>query len=152
MPVQIHAIKDGIDLALSSATGIELVQINTRTYALVVSNSDNAMQIIDITHPQLPFSVSTVQRSGTEYSGLSGPHYVAALQVEDATYAFVTSPSIDSVQVIDITNPFQPNPVAVLQNGTEYMHLDNPLYIESVHTDDAAYELLALLLVIENDV
>ena len=38
MPVQIHAIKDGIDLALSSATGIELVQINTRTYALVVSN------------------------------------------------------------------------------------------------------------------
>ena len=55
MPVQIHAIKDGIGLALSSATGIELVEINTRTYALVASNLDNAMQIIDITHPQLPF-------------------------------------------------------------------------------------------------
>ena len=39
MPVQIHAIVDGIDLALSSATGIELAQINTRTYALVASNS-----------------------------------------------------------------------------------------------------------------
>ena len=125
MPVQIHAIKDGIDLALSSATGIELVQINTRTYALVASNSDNAMQIIDITHPQLPFPVSTVQRSGTEYTGLSGPHYIAALQVEDATYAFVTSPSIDSVQVIDITNPSQPSPVAVLQNGTEFMQTGN---------------------------
>ena len=45
MPVQIHAIKDGIGLALSSATGIELVEINTRTYALVASNLDNAMQI-----------------------------------------------------------------------------------------------------------
>ena len=67
MPVQIHAIKDGIGLALSSATGIELVEINTRTYALVASNNDHAMQIIDITHPQLPFPVSTVQRSGTEY-------------------------------------------------------------------------------------
>ena len=100
------------------------------------------MQIIDITHPQLPFPVSTVQKSGTEYSGLSGPHYVAALQVEGATYAFVTSPSIDSVQVIDITNPSQPSPVAVLQNGTEFMHLDFPLYIESVHTDDAAYALV----------
>ena len=142
MPVQIHAIKDGIGLALSSATGIELVQINTRTYALVASNSDNAMQIIDITHPQLPFPVSTVQKSSTEYSGLSGPHYIAALQVEDATYAFVTSPSTNSTQVIDITNPFQPNPVTVLQNGTEYMHLANPLYIESVHTDDAAYALV----------
>ena len=64
------------------------------------------------------------------------------MQVEDVTYAFVTSPLIDSVQVIDITNPSQPNPVAVLQNGTEYMHLDKPLYIESVHTDDAAYALV----------
>ena len=142
MPVQIHAIKDGIGLALSSATGIELVQINTRTYALVVSNNDDAMQIIDITHPQLPFPVSTVQKSGTEYSGLNSPHYVTALQVEDATYAFVTSPSINSTQVIDITNPSQPNPVTVLQNGTEYTHLAKPLYIESVHTDDAAYALV----------
>ena len=142
MPVQIHAIKDGIDLALTSATGIEIVEINTRSYALVVSNNDHAMQIIDITHPQLPFPVSTVQSSGTEYSGLNSPHYVTALQVEDATYAFVTSPSIDSVQVIDITNPSQPNPVAVLQNGTEFMHLDFPLYIESIHTDDAAYALV----------
>ena len=142
MPVQIHAIKDGIDLALSSATGIELVEINTRTYALVVSNSDNAMQIIDITHPQLPFPVSTVQKSGTEYTGLTGPHYVTALQVEGATYAFVTSPSTNSIQVIDITNPSQPNPVTVLQNGTEYTHLVTPLYIESIQTDDAAYALV----------
>ena len=142
MPVQIHAIKDGIGLALSSATGIELVEINTRTYALVASNNDHAMQIIDITHPQLPFPVSTVQRSGTEYSGLNGPHYIAALQVEGATYAFVTSPSTNSTQVIDITNPFQPNPVTVLQNGTEYTHLVTPLYIESIHTDDAAYALV----------
>ena len=73
MPVQIHAIKDGIGLALSSATGIELVEINTRTYALVASSLDNAIQIIDITHPQLPFPVSTVQKSGTEYTGLTGP-------------------------------------------------------------------------------
>ena len=142
MPVQIHAIKDGINLALSSATGIELVEINTRTYALVASSLDNAMQIIDITHPQLPFPVSTVQKSGTEYTGLTGPHYIAALQVEGATYAFVTSPSTNSTQVIDITNPSQPNPVTVLQNGTEYTHLVTPLYIESIHTDDAAYALV----------
>ena len=59
-----------------------------------------------------------------------------------ATYAFVTSPSTNSIQVIDITNPFQPNPVTVLQNGTEYTHLVTPLYIESIQTDDAAYALV----------
>ena len=62
---------------------------------------------------------------------------------KNATYAFVTSPSTNSTQVIDITNPFQPNPVAVLQNGTEYTHLAKPLYIESIQTDDAAYALVA---------
>ena len=41
MPVQIHAIKAWMPKyrsSISSATGIELVEINTRTYALVVSN------------------------------------------------------------------------------------------------------------------
>ena len=102
------------------------------------------MQILDITHPiNYHYPVSTVQKSGTEYSGLTGPHYITALQVEDATYAFVTSPSTNSTHVIDITNPdSQPNPVIVLQNGTEYTHLVTPLYIESIHTDDAAYALV----------
>ena len=100
------------------------------------------MQIIDITHPRLSFPVSTVHMS-TNYSGLSGPHYVAALQVEDVTYAFVTSPLINSTQVIDITNPSQPNPVSVLQDGAEYTNLNKPFNIESVQIDDAAYALVA---------
>ena len=142
MPIQTLVINDGADVSLFTATGIELVEINTRTYALVASSLDNAMQIIDITHPQLSFPVSTVHMS-TNYSGLVGPHYVAALQVEDATYAFVTSPSTNSIQVIDITNPSQPNPVSVLQDDAEYTNLNKPFNIESVQIDDAAYALVA---------
>ena len=141
MPEQTLVIKDSVNVSLSHATGIEIVQINTRTYALVASSFDDAMQIIDITHPRLSFPVSTVHMS-TNYSGLSEPHYVAALQVEDATYAFVTSPSTNSTQVIDITNPFQPNPVSVLQNSVEYTHLDKPFDIESIQIDDTAYALV----------
>ena len=118
-----------IALSLFDATSA-YVRVFISTSSMPVA-LDNAMQIIDITHPQLPFPVSTVQKSGTEYSGLSGPHYVTALQVEDATYAFVTSPLIN-----------QPNPVTVLQNGTEYTHLVKPLYIESIQTNDAAYALV----------
>ena len=136
----------GCDGFVMSITCVEFVDGEV-TNAYVAPSTckaalDNAIQIIDITHPQLPFPVSTVQKSGTEYTGLTGPHYIAALQVEGATYAFVTSPSTNSTQVIDITNPSQPNPVTVLQNGTEYTHLVTPLYIESIHTDDAAYALV----------
>ena len=65
------------------------------------------------------------------------------MQVEDATYAFVTSPSTNSTQVIDITNPSQPNPVSVLQDDAEYTNLNKPFNIESVQIDDAAYALVA---------
>ena len=121
-------------------TGVHYLKMMPLVYECL--SSDNAMQIIDITHPRLSFPVSTVHMS-TNYSGLSGPHYVAALQVEDVTYAFVTSPLINSTQVIDITNPSQPNPVSVLQDGAEYTNLNKPFNIESVQIDDAAYALVA---------
>ena len=54
-----------------------------------------------------------------------------------------TSPSTNSTQVIDITNPSQPNPVSVLQDDAEYTNLNKPFNIESVQIDDAAYALVA---------
>ena len=48
------------NLALSGVNSIDTISINDRTYALVASPNDNALQIIDVTHPTLPFPVSTV--------------------------------------------------------------------------------------------
>ena len=43
------------------ANSIEIISINDRTYALVASPGESAMQIIDVTHPTLPFPVSTAR-------------------------------------------------------------------------------------------
>ena len=69
---------------------LSLSKINTRTYALVVSNSDNAMQIIDITHPQLPFPVSTVQ-------------------IDGSTYALVASNKDHGFTILNMDNPESPS-------------------------------------------
>ena len=48
MPRQVALFEDDDDLALKSANSIEIISINGRTYALVASPGDTAMQIIDV--------------------------------------------------------------------------------------------------------
>ena len=54
MPIQTLVINDSADVSLSSATGIELVEINTRTYALALDNAIiNTCMRISLIHAAL---------------------------------------------------------------------------------------------------
>ena len=142
MPKQVALFEDDLNLGLHSAHSIETISINGRTYALVASPGEDAMQIIDVTHPALPFPVSTV-RHGTEYPALLAPHDVTAINVEDSTYALLSAVNADSVQIIDITNPESPRPVSHITHGTEYVQLDRPQTLKAVQIDGVAYTLIA---------
>ena len=135
MPRQVALLEDDDDLALKSANSIEIISINGRTYALVTSPGEDAMQIIDVTHPALPFPVSSV-RNSAEYPALLAPHDVTAIKVEDSTYALLSAINDDSIQIIDITNPESPRPASHITHCTESPAL--------------AYELLVPFTVIEN--
>ena len=100
------------------------------------------MQIIDVTHPFLPFPVSSV-RNGTEYPALGSPHDVTAIKVENSTYALLSSVNADSIQIIDITNPESPRPASHITHGTEYVQLDKPQTLKAVQINDTAYALIA---------
>ena len=142
MPRQVALLEDDDDLALKSAHSIEIISINGRTYALVASPGEDAMQIIDVTHPVLPFPVSTV-RNGTEYPALSSPHDVTAIKVENSTYALLSAITDDSIQIIDITNPESPQPASHISHGAEYTQLDRPQTLKSVQINGTAYTLIA---------
>ena len=142
MPRQVALLEDDNDLALHSAHSIEIISINGRTYALVASPGEDAMQIIDVTHPLLPFPVSTV-RHGTEYPALLAPHDVTAIKVEDSTYALLSAVTADTVQIIDITNPESPRPASHITYGTEYVQLDRPQTLKAVQINNTAYTLIA---------
>ena len=142
MPKQVALFEDDLNLGLHSAHSIETISINGRTYALVASPGENAMQIIDVTHPLLPFPVSTVRHSA-EYPALLAPHDVTAIKVEDSTYALLSAVNADSVQIIDITNPESPRPVSHITHGTEYVQIDRPQTLKAVQIDGVAYTLIA---------
>ena len=142
IPKQVALFEDDLNLGLHSAHSIETISINGRTYALVASPGEDAMQILDVTHPLLPFPVSTV-RHGTEYPALLAPHDVTAIKVEDSTYALLSAVNADSVQIIDITNPESPRPASNITHGTEYVQLDRPQTLKAVQIDGVAYTLIA---------
>ena len=142
MSKQVALLEDGANLALSGVNSIDTISINDRTYALVASPGDNAMQIIDVTHPTLPFPVSSVT-NGTEYPVLVKPHDITAIKVENSTYALLSAINDNSIQIIDITNPESPQPASHISQGTEYTHLEKPQTLKAVQIDGAAYALIA---------
>ena len=142
MPEQVALLEDDSNLALKSANSIEIISINGRTYALVASPGDNAMQIIDVTHPAFPFPVSAV-RHGAEYPALLRPHDVTAIKVENSTYALLSAINDNSIQIIDITNPQSPHPASHINQGTEYTNLEKPQTLKAVQINGTAYALIA---------
>ena len=142
MPEQVALLEDDSNLALKSANSIEIISINGRTYALVASPGDNAMQIIDVTHPAFPFPVSAV-RHGAEYPALLKPHGVTAIKVENSTYALLSAINDNSIQIIDITNPQSPHPASHINQGTEYTNLEKPQTLKAVQINGTAYALIA---------
>ena len=97
--------------ALSDPHDVETVTISGNTYAVVVSRADNAVQIIDITNPRDPRPTVSVFDGQGGFDALTRAHNLELVEIYGRTYALVSS-GVDSVQIIDITNPNTPVPVA----------------------------------------
>ena len=106
-PTPVHAIfaSDGFS-AIRGADDVEVYEMEGRTYAAVTGTG---VQIIDMTDPARPTPVSAT--SGSEkFGAIHGPNDVEVFNVYGRTYAVVAA--ADGVQVIDITDPARPTPVA----------------------------------------
>ena len=97
--------------ALSNPHDVETVTISENTYAVVVSRADNAVQIIDITNPLDPRPTASIFDGQGGFDALTRAHNLELVELYGRTYALVSS-GVDSVQIIDITNPNAPVPVA----------------------------------------
>lgn len=113
-PVPVTSIRDGQDgrYSLASPTGIEVLLLNGRIYAMVSDSLDGAVQIIDITSPHAPEPVPAPRDDQGGFVATGMPK--ATFTVSDRAY-FVTA-GADSVRIMDITNPRTPQQVAAIQN------------------------------------
>ena len=90
---------------------ITTATIDSSTYALVTSTTEDSVQIINITDPYNPTPASYVTDDIGNYTTLDFPSSIVTTTIDSSTYALVTSRNDDGVQIIDITDPYNPTPV-----------------------------------------
>ena len=94
-------------LQLRFPRSVTTTTIDSSTYALVTSQTDDAVSIINITTPSTPITASVVS-DGSKYKNLDTPFSVTTTHIGSSTYALVAAKGDHGVQVIDITNPYAP--------------------------------------------
>lgn len=102
--------------ALAQPLGLDL----EGNYAYIVSDSDHALEIIDISNPEAPLHTSTV------FSGEGGGSGALLNRPFDVTVsnntAYVVSPNVGFVEILDVSDPVNPiHKTAILSGNPSVM-------------------------------
>ena len=133
-------ITDSDDILLQGPSGVAHYQKAHRHYAVVVTDSEDSVQIIDVTNPNSPTAAGKL-RDNADLE-LNGAEDVAIYTVGGRTYAVVTGNTDDGIQIVDITDPHNISPAGQLEDDHSLL-LDNPRGV-AVHTiGDRHYAVVA---------
>ena len=117
-PIPVANVFDGQHgSSLRGSFNTDIITISESTYAVVASRSDNAIQIINITNPLDPRPIASVFDGQGGFDALSSPYDVETVTISESTYAVVASRSDNAIQIINITNPLDPRPIASVFDG-----------------------------------
>ena len=132
IPSPVANITDGDDYPiLNGSRAITTVTLDSFTYALVAAFDDNGTQIINITNPASPSPVANIT-DGDDYPILNGSRAITTVTLDSFTYALVTAFNDNGIQIINITNPASPSPVAnITYDATDYAKLRGPYGIST---------------------
>ncbi len=97
------SITDTVDLVLDGARGIATFTSGGSTYAAVASNTDDGVQILDITDPSAITAAGSITDTAT--LELNGAWGITTFESGGSTYAAVAAYLDDGVQMLDITDP-----------------------------------------------
>lgn len=121
IPVLVASIRDGLDgfYALSQPQDAETFAADGRTYAVVAGQGDRAIQIIDITEPGTPVPAASIRDGQNGLDSMSYPTSIETFTADGHTYTLVSGLAGRAVQIIDVTDPQSPAPVAPAGEGQD---------------------------------
>ena len=122
-PVPVIGLAAGINgfTDLGFVAYVATTEISGRTYALVTAPAYDHMHIINITDPASPVPITVLTTDTDGFTHIPTFSDIAIAEISGRTYALITtggSSPDGGVQIIDITDPTSPVPVAWLTGGT----------------------------------
>ena len=103
----------------------------------MASQNDDSLLILDITSPAQPWPVTIMYDDLRGVEALNGATDIEVLKTEGRVYALVAGKWDDGIQILDITDPTDPDPVtAVFDNTDGYLALRGATDIEVAPVSD----------------
>ena len=138
-PINASSITNGTSYpTLGGAISITTTTIGGSTYALVASRNDNGIQIINITDPYNPTNASSIT-DGTRYPTLGGANSITTTTIGESTYALVAAYHDAGIQIINITDPYNPTNASSITDGTRYPTLNGSASITTTTIGGSSY-------------
>ena len=139
-PVARDSLSDTTALELDAVQESAVYSVNGRLYAVAVGESDDGIQIVDVTDPTDITAVSKVEDSSELL--LDGPRGVTMHTIDGLHYAVVASEVEDGLQVIDVTDPSTPVAKAKLAHGSGRL-LDGAFAVDTFTVGNKHYAIVA---------
>jgi len=139
-PTQEDEITDSSEVKLSEPYGLALAEFGGKTYAVVASNGNNGISVIDISTPSsMTYKGHIIDDSTRE---LNGPVSVAIATINDTTYAVVTAGGDHGIAIIDIsTDPTSPSYVGEMEDNAD-KELNSPNGVAITTIDGLTYAVV----------
>ena len=109
-PTPVSSIIDDETLVLDDTRNVDITTMGPNTYAILTSNWDHGIQIINITNPETPTPVSNIIDDKTTLLNYAFDIHITI--IDSNTYAIVLGRYDNALQIINITNPETPTPVS----------------------------------------
>jgi len=151
-PLAISSIKNnGVDIngdafdMLDGVNFLSIVEIDTKTYAVVVSFDGDGIQIINITDPENPLATSSIKHNDVDINNdtfdmLDTPIMINTVQINSNTYVFVSALVSNGIQIINITDPENPLATHSITESDDYFtNIDNIRGMSNVYINSTLY-------------
>jgi hypothetical protein len=136
---------------LNGPWGMDTAEIDGTPYLFICTQDSDGLMIANISSPEELQYVTYIDDSNTNYDKLGYAREVVVHQINSRWYAFVTSYAVrttsyggNGIQVIDVTDPYNPTAASSLVDGTDnFKCLTNPWGIDAMDIDGVPYVFVA---------
>ena len=105
---------------LANPHGLRVIEVDGESYLIVAAWGEDGVSIINISDPSNPTLASSLLDNQNGFDQLDRPHGIAVEQIGNSFFAFVGSLEDNGIQIIDISDPYQPTAAASLTHGGDY--------------------------------
>ncbi len=124
----------------SVVTDLEVIHARDGTYALLAVG--DTIQIVDVTNPEEPLLVNHVRDASYGFYALEEASEVEQFVSDGRTYVMIAS--VDAIQVLDVTDLPNPDPVSAIRDGQYGFEGINDISdIETVASERGVFALVA---------